>query len=139
MEKDPFTLNIEGVQNLVSSDTNKTFSTKELENGVVGQPIDELELNMSDDKLLSLSKKWEVLYTTYEAKLKYRQDDNKRYYLGRDENGNEKVKSANLIFEAEETFIPQALSKNPEPVVWSDNTTEGKQASDDIKTMLQYQ
>lgn len=139
MDKSPFEQNVQGVNNLISSDTNKTFSSKEIEEGVVSEPIDELELNMSDDKLNKLSKSWETQYITYEAKIKYRQEDNKKYYLGREDGGNDKVKSANLIFEAEETFIPQALSKNPEPVVWSDNTTEGKQASDDIKTMLQYQ
>jgi hypothetical protein len=139
MYKDSFTQNIQGVANLIGDDTNKTFSDKEVADGVVGQPIDELELNMSDEKLVTLSKKWEAIYAPYEGKLKPLQDLNKAYYLGKTDNGSNKVKSANLIFEAEETFIPQALSKNPEPVVWSDNTTEGKTASDDIKTMLQYQ
>lgn len=139
MDKSPFNQNIQGVANLVGDDTNKTFSDKEVSDGVVGQPIDELALNMSDDKLISLSKKWEAIYAPYEGKIKPLQDLNKAYYLGKTDNGSDRVKSANLIFEAEETFIPQALSKNPEPVVWSDNTNEGKTASDDIKTMLQYQ
>jgi len=139
MNKSSFEQNIQGVANLIGDDTNKSFSDKEVADGVVGQPIDELELNMSDDKLISLSKKWEAIYAPYEGKIKPLQDQNKAYYLGKTDNGSDKVKSANLIFEAEETFIPQALSKNPEPVVWSDNTMEGKQASDDIKTMLQYQ
>lgn len=136
MYKDSFTQNIQGVANLIGDDTNKTFSDKEVADGVVGQPIDELELNMSDEKLVTLSKKWEAIYAPYEGKLKPLQDFNKAYYLGKTDNGSNKVKSANLIFEAQETFIPQALSKNPEPVVWSDNTTEGKTASNDIKTML---
>src|SRR5690606_10519328 len=46
--------------------------------------------------------------------------------------------SSNLIFEAEETFLPVALSKNPEPVVWTDNTTEGNAVAKSVKTMLQY-
>ena len=45
---------------------------------------------------------------------------------------------SNLLFEATATFVPQALAKNPEPVVWSDNTPMGKEASKNLKTMLQF-
>lgn len=46
--------------------------------------------------------------------------------------------SKNLLFEATATFVPAALAQNPEPVVYSDNTDEGKAASNDLKTMLQF-
>ena len=46
--------------------------------------------------------------------------------------------AANLLFEAEETFLAAALSKNPEPVVWSDDTQEGNELADDTKIMLQF-
>lgn len=133
---DPFALNILGVDNLVSSDTNKVDSG--LPNDIeVGELIDEYTLDMSDDECLDLEKSWEQKNAPYEAKIKPKQDMNKKFYKGSQGSGNVPV-SSNIIFESEETFIPQALAKNPEPVVWSDNTNEGKEASNDIKTMLQY-
>lgn len=133
---DAFQLNIDGVQDLVKSPMNKTsVSTSE----DVGELTDILELSMSDDELLTLKEEWETKYSTYYPKIKSRQENNKQYYKGTQRQGQGKnVVSSNLIFEAEETFIPQALSKNPEPVVWSDNTIEGKDESNQVKTMLQY-
>jgi hypothetical protein len=139
METDPFTQNILGVANLISDDSNKIITKVQLENGVIGMPEDVLTLKMDDEELIKLSKQWEARYVVYEAKIKGRQKKNKKYYLGREEGSLTSPVSSNLIFESEEIFIPQALSKNPEPVVWSDNTDEGKDASNDIKTMLQYQ
>ncbi|MXD72918.1 hypothetical protein FQ022_26055, partial [Escherichia coli] len=66
-------------------------------------------------------------YAGYEAKIKLRQEANKAYYLGRQKEGTPYALtdglpiSSNLLFEAEETFLPAALSKNPEPVVFADN------------------
>lgn len=136
---DPFALNIAGATNLVDSDENKT-NTGELSNDV-GELVDILELPMSDAELLLLSKNWLSQHEGYYPKIKPRQELNKKYYEGTQRqqgNANSKVVPDNLLFEAQETFIPQALSKNPEPVVWSDNTEEGKQASNQIKTMLQF-
>lgn len=136
---DSFQENINGVVNLVDSDINKNRDGEVLSEGV-GTEMDEFELKLDDEELLQLSIKWQRLHDQYFSKIKSRQQQNKLYYLGREiETGLETTKgvSSNLIFEAEETFIPQALSRNPEPVVWSDNTTEGKEASTTIKTMLQ--
>lgn len=139
---DPIEQNILGVQQLVGSKTNKSsFNSDNLE-GIEGEIIDELSLDLDDEELLSLAKQWEYDYLSYEAKLKPRQEANKAYYLGKQKAGTSEVDSlpiaSNLIFEAEETFLPAALSKNPEPVVWSDNSPEGSKASTDVKTMLQY-
>lgn len=140
-ELDSFALNIAGVTDLVNSGDNKVNNNGVEEEGVQGEPVDALDLPMSNEELLDLKDKWEIKSNPYISKIKPRQEKNKLYYVGRQksksglEGG---VVSSNIIFEAEETFIPQALSKNPEPVVWSDNTNEGKDASNDIKTMLQY-
>ena len=139
MDKDPFISNILGPANLINSDMNKTRIGKD--NEEVGELVDDLELPMSDEELLKLKTEWEQRDSTYSPKIKPRQEANKIYYQGKQrQNGmvGDRVVSSNLIFEAEETFIPQALSQNPEPVVWSDNTEEGKSASNQIKTMLQY-
>ncbi len=140
-QDDSFALNIAGVQNLVESGTNKVRQMQSGDEGVEGDYTDILHLPMDDKKLLELKEEWENKDRGYTPKIKVRQDMNKVYYEGRQKASSTqagKVVPSNLIFEAEETFIPQALSKNPEPVVWSDNTNEGKQASNEVKTMLQF-
>jgi hypothetical protein len=140
-DQDPFAVNILGVENLISSGINKTNENATMQEGPEGEEIDVLDLPMNDEELLNLKEEYESKHNGYYPKIKPRQEKNKLYYVGKQRNtpGNgEAVIASNLIFEAEETFIPQALSKNPEPVVWSDNTDEGKSASNDIKTMLQY-
>lgn len=140
---DPFDENIQGVRDLTDSDTNKVNSTNDPVEGIVGEEEDILDLPMKDEELIDLKEQWENKSAGYTPKITPRQKANKLYYTGKQRNnlngnGTDRVVSSNLIFEAEETFIPQALSKNPEPVVFSDNTQEGKDASNDIKTMLQY-
>ena len=129
-------MNVLGVDNLVSSAINKTDSSLSDEDPI-GELVDEYSLDMTDEELLALRDSWEQKYAPYEGKIKVRQDLNKKYYKGSQSDSNVPIPS-NVIFESEETFIPQALAKNPEPVVWSDNTQEGKDESNDIKTMLQY-
>lgn len=140
-DESSFTKNIKGVDSLVSSGMNKTNGTEELKEGIMGSPIEILELNMDDEELIRLAKQQEIKVQLAEGEinLKGRQKLNKAYYLGKtnDTNGG-RVTATNLIFEAEETFIPQALSRNPDPVVWSDDSKEGQEASNQIKTMLQY-
>lgn len=138
---DAFQENINGVRNLVESNTNKVLADGLPEEGVSSALQDSLDLAMDDAELLELKRQWENGSVTYTSKISTRQDRNKQYYLGTQRQGETESNipvPSNLIFESQETFIPQALAKNPEPVVWSDNTEEGKQASNDIKTMLQY-
>ena len=143
--KDPFAMNIDGANDLVSSKTNKLNYGVSVQNeGVVSEKIDELELKMDDEELLLLAKKWEQRYMGYEAKLKLRQQANLQYYLGKQKESTPQMFeegkgiSANFLFEAVETFLPAALSRNPEPVVWSDNSPQGNKIADTVKTMLQY-
>lgn len=139
---DPVQMNIDGVTQLVGSKMNKTGSLSLNDEGAAGELIDQFTLKLDDQELLSLASKWENDYRTYEAGVKLRQDANEKYYLGKQQQGTSVVGdvpiAANLIFEAEETFLPAALAKNPEPVVWTDNTTEGVAVATTVKTMLQY-
>lgn len=144
--KDPISQNIEGVQQLVASRINKTTGglTTEAE-GIQGEKEDELTLKLSDDELIKLADKWVLKYQGYEAKIKIRQEAQKQFYLGRQKDGawnstnTEGIPiSANLIFEATETFLAAALAKNPEPIVYADNTEAGNAVSKTVKTMLQY-
>lgn len=139
-QPDAFEQNIAGVQDLIESGVNKSYADPKYPDGV-GELTDVLDLPMSDEELISLKDEWESKNLSYVPKVEKRQERNKLYYSGKQRAGGlaqDAVIPSNLIFEAQETFIPQALSKNPEPVVWSDNTEEGKAASNDIKTMLQY-
>ena len=143
-DNDPISANIQGVQSLVGSRMNKINAgiTGNSE-GVDGEYIDELTLKLDDAELLTLAKRWVTKYVGYEAKVKLRQEACKTYYLGKQKEGSPEATdgmpiAANLLFEAEETFLPAALAKNPEPVVYSDNTEEGDKVSTDVKTMLQY-
>lgn len=140
---DPVSMNVKGVTDLVRSGLNKTSGAPDgSQEGIIGEQVDELELKLNDADLLALANTTEAKYAPYEGKVKPRQEQNKIFYLGRQSQGDASVASepmaANLLFEAEETFLPAALSKNPEPVVWSDDSTEGEQQAKDVKTMLQY-
>lgn len=145
MDRDPISLNVEGVRQLVGSKLNKVNTgTSGQPEGVDGPYEDEFTLKLDDEELLSLAERWTLDYEGYEAKIKLRQEANKTYYLGKQKDGTAYAGTdgmpiaANLLFEAEETFLPAALSKNPEPVVFSDNTPEGNKISNTVKTMLQY-
>lgn len=140
---DPISMNVKGVTDLVRSGLNKVPGRRlDSGEGVSDEYEDDLTLKLSDEKLLALAMSAETKYLPYEGKLTPRQNANKAYYTGRQTEGSAVATdvpiASNLIFEAEETFLPSALSKNPEPVVWSDNTTEGTKQSGDLKTMLQY-
>lgn len=141
MSQDPFQINIDAVQDLIGSDTNKVLNDGTEVEGVEGEYQDELSLDLSDDDLLKLKDEYEQDHAQYYPKVKARQDMNKVYLTGMQRSGNAQrivPVSSNLLFEATATFVPQALAKNPEPVVWSDNTPEGKEASKSLKTMLQF-
>lgn len=141
MNEDAFTQNIAGAQSLVYDGTNKVSSAEDLEEGVQGDYIDALELPMTDQELLDLRDQFETASDGYYPKIKTRQVRNKIYLGGKQRSGNGQLESIvpkNLLFEATATFVPASLAENPEPVVFSDNTDEGKAASNDLKTMLQY-
>lgn len=140
---DPFAANIAGVNDLVGSKTNKSsIGISSSSEGIEGEKKDYFDLQMSEVELLMLAKRWDEDYRTYESKIKPRQKECEKAYLGRLKQGTPQDIgdniAGNFIFEAEETFLAAALAKNPEPVVWSDNTEQGNSISDAVKTMLQY-
>ena len=137
---DNFGINIAGVSSLIGSPENKVSDNPYQQEGIVGDEIDILDLPMSDEELLTLKQGYEEKYAPYSGKLEGRQRQNKAYLQGTQKQTglNSKTVPSNLLFEATATFVPQALAKNPEPVVFSDNTEEGKKASNDVKTFLQF-
>ncbi|MDE2015913.1 MAG: hypothetical protein KGI72_05320 [Patescibacteria group bacterium] len=142
---DPFALNIEGVQDLIGSTTNKVLpvSGKGQSEGAASQYEDALDLPMTDKELLELKDEWEEAALSYSVRMKETAKRNLRSYLGRSmqeegviENGY--PQAANLQFEAEETFLPAATAQNPDPYVFADDTPEGNKIASDVQTMLQY-
>lgn len=137
---DAFDINLLGARSLIEDDVNKLKNSDLLEEGVNGDYEDNLELPMSDEELITLSEEWEASWNAYAPKVQARQKRNKTYLKGiqRSFSQDNRVVPKNILFEATATFVPASLAKNPEPVVFSDNTDEGKDASNDLKTMLQY-
>lgn len=140
----PFSLNVKGVEDLIENKTNKIEggSPSSLE-GPKSEKYDSLAVGKSDDELLKLRDDYEKKYAPYEGTLKPRVERIRNSYLGKRAMGQYLVDTelpiaGNLQFEAEETFLAAALAKNPEPVVFCDNTEEGNAISSSIKTMLQY-
>jgi hypothetical protein len=139
---DPVSQNIEGVRQLVESPMNKT-SGGPMQEGVVGDREDAISLKMDDKELIILSRRWEANSMSYGDLIRQKSKLNFQYYLGRQLEGTsiarDKVIESNLIFEAEETFIPAALAKNPEPVVFAASKNPlAQELAKDVKTMLQY-
>jgi hypothetical protein len=139
---EPQLQNVLGPTELVESKVNKISKTaNEGDEGATGEQIDLLELNMSDEELLELSDKWSANYALYYGKLKPRQEKNKKYYLGKQKENlstDGTPIAGNLLFEAVETYLATALSHNPDPVVFGDNSQEGNKLADDVKTMEVY-
>ncbi|MDE2233296.1 MAG: hypothetical protein KGJ90_04165 [Patescibacteria group bacterium] len=141
---DPFALNIAGVRDLSESPTNKISKGTGTPNGegASGMTVDVLDLPMEDSELLELRDRWEEIYLPYQARIEEIWKRNLRSYLGRTSSGaildNEFPTAANLQFEAEETFLPAATARNPDPYVFSDDTPEGNKIASDVQTMLQF-
>lgn len=82
----------------------------------------ELTLDMDDEELIQIAKKWETSWDQATGSLKKLQEESEKYWLGdhfsnAEKNVGRAMNADNLIFEALETFLPMATSKNPEPVV----------------------
>lgn len=140
---DPFALNVRGVGDLIENGINKVRGTGgDSPEGVVSEKYDSLSLDMDDKELLRLRDEYEKRYASYEGKLKPVWAKNLESYLGKRPDGqwltSEGPIAANLQFEAEETFLSSSLAKNPEPVVFADNTPEGNAISNSVKTMLAF-
>lgn len=141
--QDPFALNVRGVTDLVESSLNKTDSRgHESPEGQSSERYDALAFDLSDEELLRIRDDYEARYAPYEGKLKPVWEKNLESYLGKRKDGQwlspQGPVAANLQFEAEETFLAASLAKNPEPVVWADNTEGGNAIASAVKTMLAF-
>ena len=125
---------------------NKVFDSnnEELTQGVVSPLLPELELDLSDDELIALQKKWIARYEPYQKEIAAKQEENENYWKGKQfspdgqsvNQAQKRSMSDNLIFQSLETFLPVATSRPPEPIVTSDNTPEGEALADKVSKML---
>ncbi len=122
----------------------------ETQEGVISDILPELKVNIKDNKLIKLAKKWEKNWSGYYSRgLKAIQEQNEKYWLGEQHNSGQGTTIGgpdhprpvidNLLFQSLETFLPMATRQNPEPMVDSDGTPEGNDLSKSVKKMLVYQ
>jgi hypothetical protein len=131
----------EGFYSLEAED-NKVKTENEEQREGLEDKVPELSLEMSNEALLDLEKKWIKKWSAYYPKIKSLQEKNEKYWLGKFydlkkmEDGNSIMD--NIIFESLETFLPIAGKNSPDPVVTADNSEEGNSLSKKVQQMLVY-
>lgn len=112
--------------------------------GVSSALTDELTLEMEDEQLIQTKNEW-IKKWENNAKVSDLTENQKvieNYWKGKhfSDTGEKRPLADNLIFQAEETFLPLISRENPEPSVQSaDNSEEGAKLSYRVQKMLQYQ
>lgn len=113
----------------------------ETKEGVVSQKLPELNLDMKDEDLIALTKKWKKAWEDSPKKAEWlkKAEENEKYWLGQQFTGpidkdSERPMVDNAIFESLETFLPSATRRNPEPIVELDSKEiEPNQPADQTK------
>ena len=95
----------------------------ETEEGVVSDKFQELEVKMSNEDILKLTKDWKKAWiesNVYAEWLEH-STENEKYWKGKQHNlpqaGNKRSLVDNVIFESLETYLPQVTRRNPDPMV----------------------
>lgn len=117
---------------------------KENQEGVVGEKMSSLTLDIDDAELIQLKKKWEQAWEGPSKDLQKRQERAEKYWRGKPKSLEETALSFlderpvadNLIFEAVETFLPIVTRQNPEPVVFSDETQDSNSLAEKTRKVL---
>lgn len=97
--------------------------TNENQEGVVSAFLPELDIDMDDEKIIKLTQKWESSWIDSDVRNTWlkRAEENRNYWLGK-QFGSSEIEQMrplidNKIFEALETFLPEATKRNPEAKV----------------------
>lgn len=107
----------------LGADINKNKRGQEAQEGVVSDKLPELTLDMDNEELKKLTKQWEATWRDSNARQDWYKiiDENERYWLGKHHDNPKadisRTITDNVIFESLETYLPQATSRNPEPIV----------------------
>lgn len=124
--------------NSLASDVNKKKSdvTDETVQGIASEKLPELTLDMKDEEIITLTKKWETLWNDSPKKSEWikKYEENEKYWLGNQHDLPKADKSRpnvdNLIFESVETQLPQITRRNPEPLITLDASVTHSPESD---------
>ncbi len=115
--------------------------SEDTQQGIVSEKVSELTLDMEDKDILILVEKWEKAWKDSPKKQEWEKqiDENEKYWLGNQHDLPRSDKSRarvdNLIFEALETYLPQATRRNPDPIVSLDTTEKSEEGNEDpVKT-----
>lgn len=128
----------------LAAPVNKVNQDQETQEGVVSQLLPELELSLSDDELISLTKRWKSVWEKNQQKIVSRRSLNEDYWKGSQASlqswwGDDRPLADNIIFEAFETFLPVATRKNPEPITDAGPGEEAEIIADAVRKMLLFQ
>ena len=108
-----------------------------LKEGVIGELLPELTLDLPDEELIERKKMWESKWSSETKKLEKWRKQNEEYWLGRytDPVMQETETKDNRLFAATETFLPLATQQNPEPVVDGDGSPGGLALAETVQKM----
>lgn len=125
---------------------NKNLHRKDLDDEHEGPSSDmlpELELDMSDEELITLTSEWERTWNDSEVKNEWDKqvEENEKYWKGEQWSGPKDPTARplqdNLVFEALETFLPQATNNNPEPMIEAKGYQPDPQSMEFAKVLQQ--
>lgn len=126
------------VESLFSGFNSQKKKEDDFSDGVVGQNEALLTLDIDDQELIQLSTQWSNDYSTYEEKIKEKQDNNYKYWKGEQyaSKNSEQHGQDNVIFEGVETLLPIISRQNPEPTVEAEETEDGQFVADCTSRIL---
>ena len=125
-------------------DVNKTkTSFDNQEEGIVGEQISELSLEIDDSELIELKKKWERKWEESDQKkdIERKQQENERYWLGDHYTPAQKKSGVrelvdNVVFSALEDALPTYTKQVAEPLVSTIEIPEAQEFSKKVKTRV---
>lgn len=125
----------------LAKDTNKTKGSEETKADGISNLSDELKLSISDEDLIEKVKSWEKKWNEWDRKGEWEKfcKDNENYWKGKqfsDVTLEDRPLVDNAIFEALETFLPQATRRNPEPTV--DLAASEEQSPENLEIAKQF-
>ncbi len=111
--------------------------------GIVSERFPELRLSMSNEDLLKLADNWFDDWDNSDIKAKFEENGKNAedYWKGIhfDQTNADKARPLvdNVIFEALETYLPQATRRNPDPIIEIDDEVEASEEDRELATVLQ--
>lgn len=125
--------------NTLSKNINKVNSS-DTDEGSISELTPELTLDMKDEELLALKKQWMRSWEGYAKGIEQKQKTNEEYWMGKQfgDTSEKRPLVDNLIFESLETFLPIATRPKADPLVETQEESEGSDIADKVRKMVIY-